>query len=243
MENADYAARYDRPYPKRDGRRYARMAKQVVDARHVEDMAGFFGTVAGASDDGNFRAASGAIGYAHYPTSWLETNGSIAALAGADTDPDSLGDLLYLGGNGGVRIGSPTRVAPFVGVGVFGGVSTYEIVRLALEDDEEDPFFEPEPDPDSRESDFRLAGAVYPEIGLHIWLTDRVRLTGSAAYYMTTEGRHRDFWLFGFSIGRFTAANFVHNDFNHDAAINWAPPESMSPDHAFSADVRRLPEM
>lgn len=225
MKNADYAAKYDRPYPKREVKRYARMTKQAIDARHVEGMAGFYGTVAAT---GEAPAASGEFGFAHYPTSWLEIHGGFAGLAGVDRNPEKLGDMLYLGANGGARVGSPTRIAPFVGVGAFAGVSTYDVVRLALED-EEDPFEDPE---DSR---LRMAGAVYPEVGVHFWATSRLRLTGSAAYYVTTEGRGHDFWFFGVTLGSFTEPHFYSDATSGDEPdIDWAPPQR-------AAELSRLP--
>jgi hypothetical protein len=217
--NAEYAAKYDRPYPKQDARRYARMAKQAVDARHVDGMAGVYGTIAAAGETG---AASGEIGAAYYPTSWLETRAGLAGLAGADSDPESLGDLLYLGVNGGARLGSPTRIAPFIGVGTFAGVSTYDVVAAALDDDDDDDLFD-----DPEDERLRLVGAVYPEVGLHVWVTDRLRLTGSAAYYVTTEGRDNDFWLFGLSVGRFTEPNFSEKSaLESQSPIHWPTPEA-----------------
>ena len=52
------------------------------------------------------------------------------------------------------------------------------------------------------ELDDRLAGfvSIYPELGVHAWLTPKWRLTGSVSYHLSTEGRDNDFVFFGVSM-------------------------------------------
>ena len=42
--------------------------------------------------------------------------------------------------------------------------------------------------------------AAYPEVGVHYWVTPRVRLTSSASYYVTTSAVNREFPLIGVSL-------------------------------------------
>ena len=197
MDNADYAAKYDRPYPKNDAKRYVRMAKQAVDARHVEGMSGsYFGM---AAQDDPF-SLGGEIGLVHYPTSYMEWHGSLAGLVGANVDADNFGDNAFLGINFGARTHSPSRIGPFVGVGGFVGMRWYDVIRVVLTDEDNNGIFE-----ETEEEDCELAtlAAAYPEVGVHIWSKHNVRLTASASYYLTSQGRDHDFWFFGFSIARF----------------------------------------
>jgi len=41
-----------------------------------------------------------------------------------------------------------------------------------------------------------------PNKGVHFWLTGKHRLTASAAYYLTTEGRSHDYLLIGAAFSR-----------------------------------------
>ena len=45
------------------------------------------------------------------------------------------------------------------------------------------------------ESEVTFFNAVYPEIGMHYWVTGSTRLTGSASYFITSDGRDSDFWF------------------------------------------------
>jgi hypothetical protein len=42
--------------------------------------------------------------------------------------------------------------------------------------------------------------SVYPEVGIHFWLTGSTRLTAGAQYHVTPQGRDDDFWFFGLSL-------------------------------------------
>ena len=51
-----------------------------------------------------------------------------------------------------------------------------------------------------QDENYKAIVAVYPEVGLHAWLTGSTRLTASGRYYVTEEGRDDDFWYFGLSL-------------------------------------------
>lgn len=195
MADADYAARYARPYP--EGERYRRMAKQMVDARHVAGKGGAY--VAGSASHRDGPATiGGEIGAFTYPTPWLEARAALAGVVGADADERFPGQDAFLGLNTGLRVQSPSRFAPFIGAGTFAGVSSFDVPAEDDGLDNDDDFFVDEHGEVEDES--ALFAAVYPEVGAHFWLKPRLRLTGSASYYVTTEGRDHDFWYFGISL-------------------------------------------
>ena len=220
--NAEYAEKYDRPYPSNDAKRISRMAKQAVDARHVKGMSGGYAGVAMQDDP---FALGAELGFAHYPESWLETRASLAGvIAGVGDEADEeLGQNAFLGANAGVRVNSPSRVAPFIGAGAYGGMSWFVDDATADGLDNDDDLLVDEPGETDWNHDFLLA--VYPEVGLHVWLTEKWRLTGSAAYYVTTEGRDRDFWFYGISLGWFADPQFSDGYKSpHDDPVFRIPP-------------------
>jgi len=187
MDDPDYRDKYARPYA--DGEKTQRMAKQIVDARHV---AGKGGVYLGAAVADEPTAVGGEIGVFGYPTCWLEGHAALAGLLGAGTE-HAFGGL-----NAGLRAQPPTRLAPFVGMGTFLGYADFEVDADDNGLDDDDDLFVDE----RGETESETAGlaAIYPEVGLHYWLTSTCRLTGSGAYYVTTEGRDQDFWFVGLSI-------------------------------------------
>ena len=102
----------------------------------------------------------------------------------------------------GVRYNTETRVSAFVGMGVYAGYSKETV--LADEDriDNDDDGFVDEAGEEKDIVDNVLA-SIYPEAGVHLWISDRSRLTLSARYHVTTEGRENDFWLYSFGIAFF----------------------------------------
>lgn len=188
MDDPDYRAKYNRPYE--DGEKYTRMAKQIVDARHVARKSGGF--VGAAASDEPF-ALGGDVGWFYYPTAWLESRIALSGLIGSG-DPWTYGGM-----SGGLRIQTPTRLAPFAGAGLFGGMGKVSWVRADGDgiDNDNDSFID---EPGETKEDYIFLGAAYPEVGLHFWLTPSVRLTSSAAYYFTTAGRSHDFWFIGSSV-------------------------------------------
>jgi hypothetical protein len=180
MDHPAYAAKYDQPYPDDRADKSERIAKQLVDARHVAGNSGYYAGAAFADDPASGGVELGAF---TYPTSWLSGRAGLSFLAGTGAKD------FFTGMNVGLRTELPSRLSPFVGAGVYGGYSETTV----------------EKDCGCRDSkiDGGLA-ALYPEVGWHFWLTGKTRLTTSAAYYFNTEGRNADFWLLGFSIGHVT---------------------------------------
>ena len=178
MDHADYQKRYDRPYPEDHLEKWTRMAKQMVDARHVANDSGVY--IGGAASDFRHNAAGGVeVGVTNYSKPWLSSK---VALAGQLNSGASNG---FVGVNSALHVSTPTRVAPFVGAGLFGGVDVSTVLNT-LNDEES--------------TDTQFLGAVYPEAGVHVWLNGRTRLSGSASYWVTSTGRDKDFWYYGLGL-------------------------------------------
>ncbi len=174
MDDPDYEAKYSAPY---GDDKIPRMAKQAVDARHVGGKSGIYVQAAGQTEPFNL---GGEIGGFHYLSPCIEGRVGLQGLASTNARG-------FFGGlNTGVRLQSPTRLAPFAGVGGFAGVTDF------WEDTENCC-------PHCR-SDTRGIAGVYPELGLHYWLNGRSRLSLSGNYLVTTEGRRDDFWYYGVTL-------------------------------------------
>ena len=178
MDHEDYRKKYDQPYSGNDFKKWNRMARQMVDARHVANDSGYY--IGGAGSNFRQNPAGGAeVGVTNYTRPWLSTK---AALAGQF---NSGAQNAFVGVNTAVHVSTPTRVAPFVGAGVFGGVDVGTVVDTLNGDEVEYTQF---------------LGAVYPEAGVHVWLNGRTRLSASASYWMTTSSHDREFWYYGLGV-------------------------------------------
>lgn len=177
MDYPEYADKYDAPYPDDDVGKWQRMAKQMVDARHVAEESGWYTNLAGGVHDGD-AAFLGEIGLLTFPTSWLEAR---AGLLGGVASPPG---ILFGGIGGGLRVQTPTRAAPFVGAGLFVGGN---------DSGDEDSLF-------ADEEESQAFGAIYPEVGMHFWLNGCTRLSVSASHWFSSEGREHDLWVFGVSL-------------------------------------------
>ncbi len=178
MDHADYRQKYERPYSDNLLDKWGRMAKQMVDARHVSGDSGYY--IGGAGSNFRQNPAGGAeVGVTNYTRPWLSTK---LALAG---QVNSGAQNAFAGVNTAVHVSTPTRVAPFVGAGVFGGVDVGTVVD-SLNGDES--------------TNTQFLGAVYPEAGVHVWLNGRTRLSASASYWMTTSSHDREFWYYGLGV-------------------------------------------
>jgi hypothetical protein len=101
----------------------------------------------------------------------------------------------FAGINVGGRLQAPTRVAPFVGLGTFLGWGHRHVDGTMDGRDNNNNYAIDEFGEERRES-IGFA-TLYPEVGVHLWCMQPWRITGSAAYYMTTEGRKYDSWVYG----------------------------------------------
>jgi hypothetical protein len=193
MSDPEYATKYAEGAPKTD---LPKKIKQAADARFVNDYSGCYFS-AGMTSIGDTPSPLGSLelGYTGYQTSYLSNRvGFIAAF----NDDD-----FFIGGETGVRVQTPTRLAPFLGLGLFAGASSTrspaEHDRMDNDDDGSvDEYGETETDFDG------ALAAIYPEIGLHFWWTPRVRFSGFGRYMITTEGRAADATYFGASVAIFS---------------------------------------
>lgn len=189
MSDPQYAKKYAKGASKIN---LPQKIKQAADARFVDDFSGWY-LSAGLTAIGDTPAPLGSIelGCTGYQTSYLTNRvGFIAAVNDED---------FYIGGETGIRLQTPTRLAPFVGVGLFAGASS---TRSPAEHDNVDNDDDGAVDEDG-ETEFDFDGvlaAVYPEVGLHFWWTPRVRLSGFGRFMVTTEGRRADSSYFGATI-------------------------------------------
>ena len=186
MDDREYAAKYHEGADKED---VVGKVKQAVDARHVKGLGGWF-----VSGGGQFLAKSDApivgaeVGYEYYPTSYYSQR--ISGLLLSDSNQGFAGMDL------GARFQTPTRLAPFAGVGMYNGFSRGEIDsdRDGLDNDD-DKAIDEEGEKKSIVDGYILA--VYPEFGAHFWLNGSGRITLYTRYFVTSEGRDQDQWLLG----------------------------------------------
>ena len=175
-----YAQKYDRHTGN-----LLKMTKQAIDARHVEGRGGVY-TSAVVSDNPVVGGAQvGAFAYPPGMKGAVETRGGLGVLVAEGETPVSIGIDL------GARLQSPSRLAPFAGVGLYGGY-------LPSPGD----FIDVLGDEPVLDDDTKFIGAIYPEVGVHYWVTPRWRLTASASHYFTTIDPQPDFTVFGLSLAR-----------------------------------------
>ena len=186
MDDLEYAAKYHEGAEKED---VAGKIKQAVDARHVKGLGGLF-----VSGGGQFLAKSDApivgaeVGYEYYPTSYYSQR--ISGLLLSDSNQG------FAGMDVGARFQTPTRLAPFAGVGMYNGFSRGEMdADLDRRDNDEDNAIDEGGETESIVDGYILA--VYPEFGVHFWLNGSGRITMYTRYFVTSEGRSQDQWLLG----------------------------------------------
>ena len=99
----------------------------------------------------------------------------------------------------GGRVNFGATISPFIGAGLFLGQWTETVEANNDGIDNDDDYLIDEGDEEVEEVDYLLA--AYPEAGVHLWLSKRLRLTGSWRYYMTSAGRDSDRRMAGFGLG------------------------------------------
>lgn len=182
-DDPDYAAKYDRHTDD-----VPRMIKQAVDARHLRDKGGVYVSVAGRDEP----AAMGAeVGGFYYPSPYVEGRLGFSGLIYDGPEPVSGGVLA------GARLQSPTRLAPFIGIGGYlGATPNVDLTRDGIDNDF-DGFVD-----NDEETENEFVGALIPEAGCHFWLTPAWRVTGSASYFVTTSGPEDNFLMLNISLAR-----------------------------------------
>lgn len=185
-DDPDYAAKYPRHTDN-----VAKMAKQAVDARHVKGKSGPYAGLSGAGDP---FAMGGEAGWFHYPTSYLEWHAGLAGLLYEGETPATGGVTA------GARLQSPSRLAPFVGLGAYGGFTPKMFLNGPnyIDDDGDGEIDES----DELGNDGVIA--IYPEAGVHFWLTPEWRLTGSTSYWVAVDEDLDGFWMWNLSLARLT---------------------------------------
>ena len=192
LDDPVYAAKYEDGAERGD---LLGKAKQALDARHTEGLGGAYlggGVLVNPRTDSALGGAE--IGAEAYAANWLTGRGALSGFAGADD--------FYTGGELGLRIQTPSRIAPFVGIGTFHGISRkVEDADFDGFDNDNDGFTD-----EFGEHDRKFDGwlsSIYPEVGVHAWINGKYRLTGYGRYLITSEGRDNDDWLIGFQFTKF----------------------------------------
>lgn len=191
MDDPDYAVKYQEGAEKTDP---IGKIKQASDARFLNGASGTYvsGGLSYRPDTGN--AAIIDVGAELYTTSYLTQRVSLMGTAGFDQ--------ASLGVDAGIRLQSPTRLAPFVGLGVYTGMN-WETVDADDDGlDNDDDGSTDELGEEDIDYDWALA-AIYPELGAHFWWTPRLRFTGFGRYWITSDGRDSDTWILGGGIAVF----------------------------------------
>jgi hypothetical protein len=181
-DDADYAAKYSE-----HSDNLLRASKQAIDARHVKGKGGAYAGLAGRVEP---FAGGGEIGVFKYPTSYLELRGGLSGLVYENDTPISGGVI------GAARLQTPTRLAPFVGMGAYAGFAPDFVNQQDGIDNDQDGFVD-----DADETDGGGVFALVPEAGAHFWLNADWRLTAAASYLATTDGGD-DFLLAGITLAR-----------------------------------------
>ena len=189
MDDEVYAQKYDKPYPSNDADKVARMMKQAGDARYVAERGGWY--IGGAAAD-EPTALGAEIGVFQYQCPSIETRAGLKGLLGTGADD------WFAGVDLGLRAQSPSRFAPFAGIGTYLGGNNRK--TLAIHDHRDNDGDGSVDERGEMKDDGRFLASFYPELGAHFWLNSSTRLTGSAQYHLTTDGRDSDFWFIGFSI-------------------------------------------
>ncbi len=182
-DDPDYAAKYPR-----HTENIPRIIKQSMDARHLRRKGGGYVALAGRDEP---AAMGGEIGGFYYPSPFVEGRLGLAGLIYEADEPVS-GGLLA-----GARLQIPTRLAPFVGIGAYAGLTP----EIGLSEDGIDNDFDGFVD-NSGEVENEFVGALIPEAGCHFWLTPGWRVTGSASYHVTTSGPEDNFLMLNISLAR-----------------------------------------
>lgn len=182
----DYAAKY--PHHTDN---LARTTKQAIDARHVYGKRGAY---AGALARNEPASGGAQFGVFAYPKSYLETYGGLAGLFQEGSDTAMSGGI-----DAGVRLQTPTRLAPFVGMNCYLGYWPFGDGKDGR-DNNGNGYIDEDIERLESSDDGEVVIAARPEAGLHFWITPRVRLTGSAGYQFVAEGSEPDSLTYGISL-------------------------------------------
>jgi hypothetical protein len=176
MDDTEYAEKYDVPYPDNHWEKWQRMGKQMVDARFIEEEFGGY-ISAGGGAEGDDKAFLASLGLLVFPTYWSEARIGLG-VGGASSLESGFSGL-----EAGVRVQTPTRLAPFVGCGGYAGGNGFSLGGDSVWDDDDESI-----------------GVIYPELGVHLWINGSTRASLSAAHWFTTVPGDHDLWVFSLSL-------------------------------------------
>lgn len=200
MDDEVYSDKYSKSYSGNDLDKATRIIKQASDARHVADRSGISFGASWAEDP---LSAGAEIGWFEYVNASVEQRAALKGLVGTGAED------WFAGLDLGLRTQLPSRLAPFAGVGTYlGANSRSELATGDGRDNDGDGSID---EFGERDNEYSFLGSVYPELGIHFWLNGSTRLTASAQYHLTTEGRDADFWFIGFTLARLNAG-FVDDE-------------------------------
>lgn len=163
------------------------------DIMPPKDPTGVYLELGGSSDP---DIAGGEIGLSGYGNKHIEYRASFAFLAKEGSED------IFTGLSIGARAELKKFISPFLGIGVFTGYSKEDV---AADKDDEDNYKDGTIDEDGEKKDEikDIISAVYPEAGFHFYFTETSRFTVSAKYYITSEGRDNDFFVYSIGFGFF----------------------------------------
>ncbi|ODA36838.1 hypothetical protein [Planctopirus hydrillae] len=211
MDHQDYARKYGKPYEERGARKLKRMAKQASDARFLEDDTGLTAEVMGAGDP---LFMGGALGVNHYFTPAFSGRANIF---GALSEPHTEGFLVGL--DAGVRLNSPSRFSPFVGVGAMAGYTEREI-------EISDSLTISTGSSQQKCQETSSMMAIYPEVGATFWLNGHTAIQGYGRYLISTDSHSQD-WMCG--IGMTFLLSPRVNEIGNQGRSYQALPPAQSP--------------
>ncbi len=181
MDNDDYARLHSDPYSDDPVIRRSQRRREMSDARFQEDTYGVY--VGGGGALNNWSVGEADVGMFMMPSSCSTVRfGAIGMVAGGKP---------MAGGELGVRLHTPTRLAPYVGLaGVLemSGVERHTSSRRSNYYDNNGHRLG-----NSRWGYFPTGmAAIVPEAGVSYWLTSSTRLNLGVSYFVTS-GRQPDF--------------------------------------------------
>lgn len=225
MDQPEYASKYEHPYTEEGRDKIHRLGKQMVDARYIGGRSGWH--LGGVYQGESPASAGGTIGrFSFSDNGLIERHFGFSGVGGTSIQEG------FLGMNGGVRLQSPSRLAPFAGVGGFAGVNWKDVAVVSaaaiidvITADEDDDDTLGEALIRTRRGKTHGFAAIYPELGVHYWLNSRTRVTASGSYWISTQGRAQDSWFLGINLGFLFGSEIVHPETSPEEEIYWDSAE------------------
>lgn len=167
----------------------------VVLAGPVVDEPGFYFEAGLRSSEPEVIVAQ--LGVAGYVSENVSLKGGLTFF-----DAEHLDHTLF-GIDMGARLNFGEEIAPFLGFGFFYGEA---VEYVGARDDNIDNDGDGRVDERGEMASKRLdsMAAVYPELGLHLWVSDNVRVTGSGKYFIISKDEIDNYWIGAIAISIFS---------------------------------------